>query len=267
MPRLGIEGLRVLVTASTRGLGRGIAEVLASEGARLVVNGRSREAVERAARELAEKHGAEAYGVAADLTVLEQVDMLVDRAAELLGGGLDALVYVPPPPPPGGFRDVPREEWLRWSRALSLAPVWAAQRFLAHHRPRGDGAGGLVYVTSIAVREPIPDIVLSNALRISIHGLVRSLAKELGPLGVRVNAVMPGYFLTSRVRGLAEKRAREQGTTPDKVLEQMASQVPLRRIGRPEELGWVVAFLLSPFAGYVHGASIPVDGGRLNSVF
>ncbi|RUM47496.1 MAG: short-chain dehydrogenase [Hyperthermus sp.] len=259
--RLGIEGLRVLVTASTRGLGRGVAEVLLEEGAVVTVNGRSGESVERAVGELAGK--GRVYGVAGDLCDLRQAGEIVDRASEYMGG-LDALVYIPPPPPAGGFGEVGEDSWVKWSRCLCLSPVWAARRALRHIG--GGRGGGMVFVTSIAVKEPIPDIVLSNTLRISIHGLVKSLARELGPRGIRVNAVLPGYFLTDRLKALAEKRAGERGVPVERVLDEMASSVPLRRIGEPRELGWVVAFLLSPLASYVNGASIPVDGGRLYSV-
>ena len=262
--RLGIDGLRVLVTASTRGLGRGIAEVLLEEGALVTINGSRLESVEAARSSLSERFPGRVWGVAADLRRAGEAARLVDEAASLMGG-LDALVYVPPPPPAGRFAEVGEEEWRTWGEALSLAPVWAVRRSLRYLR--GGRSGGIVFVTSVAVREPIPDIVLSNVFRISIHGLVRSLARELGPRGIRVNAVLPGYFLTDRVRGLAERRARETGRSVEEVLEEIASSVPLQRIGDPKELGWVVAFLLSPLSGYVHGASIPVDGGRLYSVF
>jgi 3-oxoacyl-[acyl-carrier protein] reductase len=255
------------VTASTRGLGRAIAEKLIEHGAKVVVNGSGRESVEKALAEIrALYRHSTVYGVAADLTIPEEAARLVEEAARLLGG-LDGGVFVPPPPPPGRFREVGEEAWRKWANALVLSPVWFSRSLLRHLKPRPDGAGGIVYVTSIAVREPIPDIVLSNVLRISIHGLVRSLAHELGPEGIRVNAVLPGYFLTDRVKSIAEKRSRSEGKAPEEILKEMALQVPLRRIGAPEELANVVAFLLSPMASYVHGASIPVDGGRLRSVF
>ena len=264
---LGMNGLRVVVTASTRGLGRGVVEVLLEEGASVVLNGSRRESVEEAVAALSRRYGeGRVHGVVADLRVPEEAARLVDEAARLLGG-LDAGVFVPPPPPAGRFMDVGEEEWRVWSRALTLSPVWFTRRLLRYLEPRGDGSGGIVYVTSIAVREPIPDIVLSNTLRVSIHGLVRSLAHELGPRGIRVNAVLPGYFLTDRVRGLAERRARESDRSVEEVIEEMGRQVPLGRIGDPRELGYVVAFLLSRYASYVHGASLPVDGGRLRSIF
>jgi 3-oxoacyl-[acyl-carrier protein] reductase len=264
MGRLGLEGLRVLVTASTRGLGKGVAEVLLSEGCIVTINGSSKTSVERSVGSLKEKGAV--YGVAADLRDPGQVASLVNKSAELMGG-LDALVYVPPPPPPGTFGELREEEWRVWSQALVLSPVWAVRTALRHIKPRQDFAGGIVFVTSIAVKEPIPDIVLSNVLRLSIHGLVKSLARELGPRGIRVNAVMPGYFMTDRLRALVKKRSAETGKREEEVLVSISQSVPLKRVGDPQELGWVVAFLLSPLASYVNGASIPVDGGRLVSIF
>jgi len=266
-PLPGLKGLRVVVTASTRGLGRGIVERLLDSGAVVVVNSARRVSIEKVVAELRGRYGADrVYGLVADIRRPEEAAKLVHDAAEILGG-LDGAVFVPPPPPPGRFMEVGEELWREWSLALTLSPVWFARAAVEHIEPRGDGAGGIVFVTSIAVREPIPDIVLSNTLRISIHGLVRSLAHELGPKGLRVNAVLPGYFLTDRVYQIALKRSQEEGRSVEEVLTEMGRQVPLGRIGNPEELGNVVVFLLSPLASYIHGASIPVDGGRLRSVF
>jgi 3-oxoacyl-[acyl-carrier protein] reductase len=258
----GINGLRVLVTASSRGIGRGVAEVLLEEGARVVINGRDPERLEKTREELSGL--GEVYAVAADLTVREEVENLVNKAAELLGG-LDALVYIPGPPRPGKFRDLGLEDWEYAARLLALSPVWAVRAALPWLE-KGKNPS-IVFSTSIAVREPIPDLALSNVLRISIHGLVKTLARELGPLGIRVNAILPGYIMTDRVKQIAEKRAKEQGKTVEQVIEEMASEVPLRRIAEPREVGYLVAFLVSPYASYITGASIPIDGGRLRSVF
>jgi 3-oxoacyl-[acyl-carrier protein] reductase len=254
--------MRVLVTASTRGIGRGIAEVLLAEGSRVAVNGRTRASVEKAVNELSE--GGEVVGCPGDLASRESVKSVVECAAQGLGG-LDALVYVAGPPRPGRFQELGERDWEHAARLLALSPVWAAMYALPYLLE--SPSPSMVFLTSVATKEPLEDIALSNVMRISVHGLVKTLARELGPRGVRVNAVLPGYIMTDRVRQLARSRAEERGTSVEEELERIAGAVPLRRIGEPREVGMVVAFLLSPYASYVNGASIPVDGGLLRSVF
>jgi 3-oxoacyl-[acyl-carrier protein] reductase len=258
----GIEGYRVLVTASTRGIGRGVAEVLLEEGARVVINGRSHESVKNTLEEL--KLRGEIYGVPADLRKREDVQRLVNMAAELLRG-LDAVVYVTGPPKPALFSELKPEDWEDAARLLSLSAVWVAYYSLPHLEKSENPS--LTFLTSIAVKEPIPNIALSNVMRVSVHGLVKTLARELGPRGIRVNAIMPGYIMTDRVRQVAEDRARREGKTVEQVYREMASTVPLGRIGEPKEVGYLVAFLISRYASYITGASIPVDGGRMVSIF
>jgi 3-oxoacyl-[acyl-carrier protein] reductase len=258
-----ISGYRVLVTASSRGIGRGIAEVLCDEGAHVVVNGRNPLNLKRTVEELLSK-GCNVKGVVADLTVREDVERLVDEAVKFLGG-LDALVYVTGPPKPGRFTDLSLEDWDYARKLLIDSAIILVYRSLNYlERSRNPS---IVFLTSVATREPLEDIALSNTLRIAIHGLVRTLARELGPRGIRVNAVMPGYILTDRVKQIAEKRAAERGVSVEKIYEEIASEVPLGRIGEPREVGYLVAFLISPYASYINGASIPIDGGYLRSVF
>ncbi len=251
---LGLEGMRVLVTASTKGIGRGIVEVLGSCGARVVLNGRSREGVEEALRRL----GGDVWGVEADLSVPGEAARLVEEASRLLGG-LDALVYVPPPPPGGGFSDVGAEEWRLSYRLLVEAPVEAVRAALP--RLRESRNGSVVFVTSVAAWEPIPDIVTSSVLRPGLHHLTVLLARELAPYGVRVNAVVPGYIETDRLRSIAERRARARGTSVEEEMMGFARSVPLGRLGTPRDMGWAVAFLLSPRSSYITGAILPVTGG------
>ncbi len=262
-PDFGVKGLRVLVTASSRGIGYGVARVLASMGARIVINGRNPDRLQRSVDEL-RKTSSEVYGVPADISRREEALMLVDKAAELLGG-LDSLVYITGPPRPGFFMELNEDDWRHGVDLLIMSAIWVTRRSI-EYLMKSDNPS-ITYLTSIAVREPIPNIALSNTLRIAVHGLVKTLAGELGPKGIRVNAILPGYIYTDRVEQLIRDKMERYGKKREEVLEEITSSIPLRRIGRPEEVGYLVAFLISPYASYIHGASIPIDGGRLKSIF
>ena len=251
---IGLEGARVLVTASTRGIGFGIARAIAECGGTPTINGRSPGSVERALETL-RSLGLNAYGVPADLAVRGEASRLVREAASLMGG-LDGLVYVPPPPPSGGFREVSLDDWRLSYRLLIEAAVEAVREAINIM-----GRGSIVFVTSIAAIRPMHGIVTSSVLRPGLHVLTRMLARELGPRGIRVNAVAPGLIMTDRLRALAEERARAKGTSTASELESMAGSIPLGRLGTPRDIGSIVVFLLSTLSEYVSGAVIPVAGG------
>jgi len=256
---LGLDGYRVLVTASTRGIGAAAARVMASCGARVAVNGRRR------VEEAAERVGG--VPVEGDLSREGEAARVVRRAAEALGG-LDTLVYVPPPPPSGGFFEVSLEDWRLSYRLLVEAPIEAVREavpLLEESASQGKSPS-IVFVTSLAAWEPLRGIATSSVLRPALHGLTVLLARELGPRGVRVNAVVPGLFATDRLLEVASRRAAEQGVGVEEVLASMASEASLGRVGDPEEIGWVIAFLASPRASYVTGALVAVTGGRHVSV-
>ncbi|MGC9072198.1 MAG: SDR family oxidoreductase [Acidilobus sp.] len=253
--------MRALVTASTRGIGFGVAQVLVRGGHEVTINGRTDEGV-RAALERLRPFG-RVHGVAADITVREDVVRLVGEAVKAMGG-LEGLVYIAPPPKPGRFEELRPEDWELATRQLLLSAVWLVQEALPHLRAT---RGSIVLLSSFAIREPVEVLALSNVVRISIAGLTRTLARELGRYGIRVNMVLPGNIETERSRQVIESRARAKGISYEEELRLEMADVPLGRIGRPEEVGEVVEFLLSERASYVSGAAIPVDGGLLHGAF
>lgn len=253
---LGLSGSRILVTASTRGIGAGVARVLLRLGARVAINGSSEESVSKAVESM--RGLGEVHGIPADLTDPEDAEGLVDEAAERLGG-LDGMVYIPPPPKAGALRDLSTQDWEESIDVLVRAPLRATLAAIPHLEK--GRYPSIVYVTSVVVPEPDPNIATSSVLRQALHGLVGTLSKDLASSGIRVNAIAPGYILTDRVRDVAAKRAKSWGVSLEEAIDRMASLVPMKRLGDPEEIGWAAAFLLSPRASYITGVTLLVDGG------
>ncbi|MCE4615024.1 MAG: SDR family oxidoreductase [Desulfurococcales archaeon] len=262
MVNLGLNGYRVIVTASTEGIGRGIVEVLLEQGAKVVINGRTAGKMEKTISDLSLL--GEVYGVTGDLSVPSQAESIVDKGVEMLGG-LDSLVYVTGSPKPGAFANLNWEDWDGGINLLIKSSLALTRRAIIHLK--GSDNPSIVYSTSVAVKEPIPDIALSNVLRISVHGLVKTLARELGSMNIRVNAVMPGYIMTKRVVELAESRSKGDNVSVDEVIDSIGKGIPIGRIGNPRDVGYAVAFLISRLASYITGVSLPVDGGLLRSIF
>ncbi|WP_225848532.1 SDR family oxidoreductase [Streptomyces sp. HPF1205] len=246
---LGLTDRVYVVTGATRGLGLAAARVLAQEGARLVVSGRTPEAVQAAAGELGGP--AKALGVVADQADPAAADRLLDAANDTFGR-VDGILISVGGPPAGAAAQVTDEQWRGAFESVFLGAVRLA-------RTAADvlGEGGVIgFVLSGSVREPIPGLALSNGLRPGLAGFAKTLAAELGPRGIRVVGLLPARVETDRVRELDAA-----GGDPEAARARATAAIPLRRYGTPEEFGRVAAFLLSPAASYLTGTLVPVDGG------
>jgi 3-oxoacyl-[acyl-carrier protein] reductase len=262
---LELNGRVALVNAASRGLGRGIAEALAREGARLVISSRHEEAIHGTAAEIISTYGAQVVAVAADVSQPEAAPLLVDTAVDRFGG-LDILVNNSGGPPAGFFEDFDDAAWQSAFELLLLNVVRMVRASLPHLRASGHGR--VVNVASTSVRQPIASLVLSNSLRAGVVALAKTLSDKLGPDQITVNTVLPGRILTDRLRDGFREPARRAGIPVDDLARaEVAKEVPLGRVGEPEEMGNLVAFLCSDAAAYITGQMIAVDGGQVRGLF
>jgi 3-oxoacyl-[acyl-carrier protein] reductase len=259
---LGIRGKVALVAASSRGLGRASAEALAADGADLVLCARGAEALEETADAIRRTAGVRVAAVAADVADPAGVARVVAAAESL--GPVDILVTNAGGPPAGPFESHSAEAWRDAVRTNLESVVALVGAVLPGMKARRWGR--IINVTSIAVKQPVDGLILSNSVRAAVTGFARTLANEVAPYGVTVNNVMPGYTRTARVDELARGNAARKGTSPDEEFAQWERQIPMGRLGEPAEFGAMVAFLASAHASYTTGASIPVDGGWIRGL-
>ena len=260
---LGLKGKRALVTAASKGIGRACALELAREGADVLICARGEAALEAAADEIAGTTGAKVAAVTADLSFGAEIEKLVERTRTELGG-LDVLVTNAGGPPSGAFMDFDDEAWMK-AVALNLMSVVRLNR-AAVTMMREAGGGSIVNLTSISVKEPIKGLVLSNSIRAGVVGLSKTLANELGPEGIRVNVVCPGYTATDRMTELMTARAEREDRSYDEIAAGFYDSVPLGRFGEPADIARMVAYLASDAAGYVTGVTVQVDGGAVRGL-
>lgn len=260
---LGIEGKVALVAASSRGLGRAVAEALAEEGAELVMCARGKDALEQAAGAIRKRFGRRVEALAADLTDPADVGRVTD-AAQRAFGRVDILVTNTGGPPPGLFTAHTAETWEQAVRQNLFSVTNLVRAVLPGMRARHWGR--IINVTSIAVKQPVDNLILSNSVRAAVTGFARTLANEVAAEGVTVNNVMPGYTRTDRLEDLAKRVADAKGIPHERRLEAWNDEVPMRRLGEPDELAALVAFLASERASYITAQSIAVDGGFIRSL-
>lgn len=261
---LGLSGRPALVAAASRGLGKACAMSLAAEGAAVAMCSRDRGAVEVARDEIAEATGGTVVAIEADVSREEDARRFVREGSEALGG-CQILVANAGGPPTGRFEDLD-DGTVRQALDLNF---FSTLRMAREALPamREAAYGRIVLILSIAAKQPIPNLILSNTMRAGLAGWARTLADEVGPDGVTVNGVLPDGVLTDRVRSLHEDRARQTGRSVEEVVEEAVASVPVRRLGEPRELGDVVAFLASERAAYLTGTFLAVDGGSYRGLF
>jgi 3-oxoacyl-[acyl-carrier protein] reductase len=258
---LGLAGRVAVVQAASRGLGRAIALELAREGARVALCARGRDALERTARELRATTGAELFAAPADVSRPTERAAFFDAVERTLGPPA-ILVCNAGGPPPGAFEATTPEAWQQALATNLLSAVESCRRVLP--AMRAARWGRIVLVTSLAVKQPLPGLMLSNAARAGATGFAKSLANEVAADGVTVNCVCPGTHRTDRIRALLDAGPEPGGRA--RLERELLASIPLGRMGEPEELAAAVAFLCSARASFVTGISLAVDGGASRSL-
>lgn len=258
---LGLTGKTALVTAASKGLGKAAAMELARQGAQVALCARS-DRTETAAAEIRAATGATVHALRADVSRREDVDRVVSQAIERLGH-LDILILNAGGPPPGSFLAFGPEDWEAAVRLTVMSPVYLCYAAVPHMVARGEGS--IVATQSFTVKQPLDNLVLSNALRMAVIGLVKSLACELGPKGIRVNSINPGWTWTERVEQLVTDRSTRNKTSIAEETSRITREIPLGRMGTVEEYGRAIAWLASPAASYIHGHALFFDGGAVRA--
>jgi 3-oxoacyl-[acyl-carrier protein] reductase len=260
---LGLKNRVALVAGSSRGLGRAVAEELGAEGASLVLCARNGEVLTEAAVEIAKGTGAHVLAVPADVSAANDVARVVQSGLERFGR-IDILVTNAGGPPAGNFASLTTEQWEAATRLTLYSAIDLARQVLPGMKERRWGR--ILNITSIAVKQPVENLMLSNSLRAAVTGFARTLANEVAADGITVNNILPGYTRTERVEELAEMMGQKQGISSEEFKAKWEQEIPMKRLGEPRELAALAAFLVSERASYITGTSIQVDGGWIRSL-
>ena len=260
----GLKGKTVLVTASSMGIGKAIAELFAAEGCNIAISSRSKENLLATSKEIKSKYNIEPLWSVCDINKKKDIEVTYQAVIEQYGG-IDILVNNCGGPVPGLFQSLEENDWDNAYEQVLLSAVRFSR--LALPGMLGKNWGRIINVTSISVKQPVDNLILSNSLRAGVTGFAKSLSNEVARFNITVNNVAPGMTLTRRLYELAVIEAKERGKSHEEILADMAKRIPMNRLARPEEIASIVVFLASKQAGYVTGVTIQVDGGYIKSVY
>lgn len=260
---LGLKQKIALITGASRGLGFAIAQLLAEEGARVTINSRNSQKLKEAAGVIQQRTGQEIHTIAGDVTQPKVPERLVKECVAEFGG-LDILIANAGGPPPGSFESFNDETWYQAIELSFMSQVRLIRAALPYLKK--SSAGSVLTITSISVKQPVPNLVLSNSIRSATVGLTKTLALELGNQGIRFNSILPSWTETERVIELMSARARVNGTTIEEEIQKQSQESVFGRMAKPEEFARAAVFLASPAASYLTGVMLPVDGGMYKGV-
>ena len=261
---LGLKGRVAIITAASSGLGKATAIELAAEGARVVINARREDELGNTADEIRSATGAQVLAIPGDVTNEGHIRKLVSETNDRFGA-VDILVANAGGPPAGFFDDFKAEDYRQAVELNLISTINLCREAVPVMRKRGWGR--VVAITSIAAKQPVENLILSNTARAGVLGFMKSLSQQIAADGITANTVCPGYHLTERLKSLAPLTAKKEGITVDEVYARWAASTPMNRIGDPKEFAAVVAFLCSNRASYLTGAVIQVDGGAYRALY
>ncbi|KAA3647076.1 MAG: SDR family NAD(P)-dependent oxidoreductase [Chloroflexi bacterium] len=261
---LKLKDARALVTGASRGLGYATAKALAQEGAQLVINSSNANSITEAAEKLNNDTGAKVTAIAGDLTDGDAPAKTIAEAVESLGG-LDILITNAGGPPAGSFESFDEATWDKAIDLSFMSHVRLIRSALPHLRK--SEIASVLTVTSYSVKQPVPNLVLSNSIRAATIGLTKTLALELGSDNIRFNSILPAWTETERIYELMGHRAKQSGKSVEEEIKAQSAASPLGRMGTPQEFANAAVFLVSPVASYITGVMLPIDGGMYKGTF
>jgi 3-oxoacyl-[acyl-carrier protein] reductase len=255
---LGLKNRVAIVAASSQGIGKATAEAFAAEGCRVAMCARNSEALRQAAERIKAQHSVDVYADAFDVTDPTAVHQFVESVVRKFDS-VDICVTNAGGPPAKGFLAATNEDWQRAVNANLLSTIYFAREVIPYMQKKRWGR--IVTITSITTRQPVPDLILSNAVRTAVVGLVKSLANEFGKDGILVNNVGPGYTATDRLKQLARARSDASGKSEQEIFEAWGTDAAVKRVGEPREVAETIVWLASERASFITGQTILVDGG------